>query len=149
MSEQEVLDFILSELKRLNEEKHVMDLCKAGQYEELSQIECNYPEEVVDWFKAENILDLKAEEIPKEEGMFLAFAIWLHNAKDFCECEIFEDWEKFADILADEAGELGKSIAYQMDNACLNHIDHFFTDEYAGKYAKYCIDDDDEDSKEE
>mgnify|MGYP003305229864 CR=1 FL=1 len=136
MERKEVLTFILSEVKRLNDEEHIHDLCKAGRYKELSQVESKLTRGIYEFFWDES-LNMSDEEIP--EGGCLALAIW-GNAIGFP--GIFEDEKAFAERLAEEAGKLGKSIAYkvlvQNEEICCIECDKFFDDSDAEAYDEIC-----------
>lgn len=134
MKRQEVLDFILSEIKRLNEEEHIHDLNKAGRYEELSKVECKSTRAILDFLLTEG-LQICEDEIP--EGGYLALAIWV-NAMAMEDAIL--DEAKFAGKLSEEAGKLGKSIAYKIvaGTEYLHSIisKEFFSDDDASKYEE-------------
>lgn len=136
MEREEVISFILNEIKRLNEEEHIHDLCKAGRYKELSQVESKLTRGIYE-FLCDKYLEMADEEIP--EGGCLALAIWV-NAMGFL--GIFEDENAFAERLADEAGKLGKSTAYKVIEKgvkiCDIECDDFFDDCDAETYDEIC-----------
>lgn len=137
MLRQEVVDFILSEIKRLNEEEHIHDLNKAERYEELSKVECKNTRAILDYL-FENDLELRAEEIP--EGGFLAVAIW-NNVIDMAGTIKFDD--EFEEKFVAEGGKLAKSIVYRMkENRCeLEDLEseQFFDASDADKYDELMI----------
>lgn len=137
MERQEVVDFILSEVKRLNEEEHIHDLNKAGRYEELSRVECKNIRGVADYLLRNN-LELRAEEIP--EGGFLAVAIW-NNVIDMAGTVKFDD--EFEEKFVAEGGKLAKSVVYKMKENGFEledlDCDEFFDASDADKYDALMI----------
>ncbi len=134
MERHEVVDFILTEAKRLNEEEHVLELCEDGEYEKLKAVGIKMNREVAD-FLLDNNVNLQVEEIP--EGSYLAIAMWT-NA--MCMIGVIDDEREFVMKLASEAGKLGKSIAGYVfsENSEIWDIaaKDFFDDSYAEYYEE-------------
>lgn len=132
MERQEVVDFILSEVKRLNEEEHVLDLALNKRYKELSRVECKLSN-AINIFLQINDLLLADEEIP--DGGYLALAIWINT---IWFADVIANEEKFAHKLAAEAGDFGKSIAWKvLDGKSVHSIEweEFYDDSDADKYV--------------
>lgn len=133
MDRQEALEMFLNEVKRLNEEEHVDDLRKAKRYEELSRVECRICNALMAYVGQEDDLNLRTEEIPK--GSFFAASMLINIIGV---SGLLEDDEEFAAQLVQEAGELGKSIAFRVynDKLTISEIEwaEFFNDSYAKNY---------------
>lgn len=138
MERQEVVEFILNEIKRLNEEEHIHDLNKAKRYDELAKVECRVSNAIVQ-FISENDLNLENDEIPQDG--YLAVAIWINTVGKL---GMISDNLKFADNLVKEAGLLGKSIAYKLIANGLEIVDiygsNFFDDSDCNNYDEYVKD---------
>lgn len=130
MDREKVKKFILTEVKRLNEEEGILKLCKDGKYEELSKVVCR-TSNAINRYLYENKLCLKDCEIPI--GYSLGLAIWVNTIYVY---DAIEDEWSFARQLAEEAGRLGKSLAYKLEQKDLANIqlDEFFDDSDAEKY---------------
>lgn len=145
MDRDEVVSFILSEAARLTNEEHVVDLAKAGRYDELKDIEIHVTRQVYEFFHDNkfrcnpNKLLLDTEDIP--EGMFLAVAMIFNIIGSYNDLDINDTITvSFAEKLALEAGDLGKNIAALMQSAeNLHEINstEFFSDAYADEYEEY------------
>lgn len=152
MNRQQVVEFIFKEAERLNNEEHVVDLAKAGRFEELAAIGCETTREVIEGMST-TYLKLTNENI--KEGHCTPIVIWLFTLITDENDEMFfgdEEVTKFAHRLALEAGKWGKSVAFLIlegEDLCDMNSEEFFSDEYAADYDKKYGEDDDEEEVSE
>lgn len=149
MDRQQVVEFIFKEVERLNNEEHVVDLAKAGRFEELAAIDCRITQWINNWLY--NALEITDDEIP--EGNCAALVVWFASCTSNYNEQLLKDPKKFAYRLAAEAGDWGKSIAYiileEETELCEIDTEEFFSDEYAADYDKEYGEDDDESDDED
>lgn len=138
MTRDEVKNYILNEAKRLEEEEHVTELAKNGQFEKLKQVEVRTKTTISEFLRKYD-LDLGPSEIPA--GLITGLVIWKFCcANDHADDEFFPlDLEdEIYERLASEAGDMGKSICVHvrayMDGISNLSIDEFFNDDEAMNY---------------
>lgn len=120
MKKEEFLELLTSELKRLEEEEHVVELAEKGFYKEIDAIvaEIDYSS-IREYEESEEFKLLDISEIYSAK----AFVVYLKGCP-YNEVLIMESWEDLQEEL-EEAGGVWAEIADTMASDCINGFDTF------------------------